>query len=229
MDFSWTRQAISEASESIARLLSDDTRALAVPSCPEWTLQDLAWHLGIVQHFWAVNVRERNVEALRETVDDEVASDVAAFATWCRRATAELLDALDEVGFDSPCWTWWGEPATAGAVARHQVQEAAVHAWDAANALAVATPLAIEAAEDGVPEFLHVHRSALDVPSGAGVTLFATDLERSWQIGDGSAATVAATASQLVLFLHGRLPLEALAVTGDAAVVHQTLSSVDLS
>ena len=229
MDTSWMRQVIGEASESVARLLSEDTRARPVPSCPGWSLQDLAWHLGTVQQFWALNVRERHVLGPRATVDDEVASDVRVFAAWCRRATAELLGAFDEVGESSPCWTWWGEPATAGAVARHQVQEAAVHAWDAANALGVATPLADAAAVDGVPEFLHVHRSEITVPPGAGVALEASDLGRTWHLGGEPTVIVSATASQLVLLLNGRVPLEELDVSGDARAARATLSSVDLS
>jgi uncharacterized protein (TIGR03083 family) len=229
MDYVWTRQAIADASESLVSHLSEESRTLVVPSCPEWTLQELAWHLGVVQHFWAVNVRERNVTGPLGTVDDEMASDLTTFASWCRAATAELLEALDHVGDSSPCWTWWGEPSTAGAVARHQVQEAAVHAWDAANALGVAKALAVSAAHDGVPEFLHVHRTGIVVPEGAGVTLYAVDADLSWHLGAEATATVAGDASQLVLFLNGRVPLEELEVTGDTDVVRATFSAVDLS
>ncbi len=56
-----------EAVDSIAedsRLLSDvvasadlDTR---VPSCPEWSVRDLAHHIGVVQWYWGANVRAAN-------------------------------------------------------------------------------------------------------------------------------------------------------------------------
>ncbi|MDE3082875.1 MAG: maleylpyruvate isomerase family mycothiol-dependent enzyme [Acidobacteriota bacterium] len=227
---SWARRAaIIDASESVAALISDESRGVVVPSCPEWTFEELAWHLGEVQRFWAVNLRARDASAPVATQDEDIASDSATFAAWCRESTAQLIGAIDELAEDSPCWTWWGEPASAGAVARHQVQEALVHAWDAANALGVATALPHEAALDGVPEFLHVHRSDIVVPGAKAITFHASDADASWTLGAGETTTVSASASDLVLYLHGRRPLEGLSITGDAAVVHATLAGVDLS
>ena len=227
---SWARRrAIIDASDSVAALIADDTRQVVVPSCPEWTLEELAWHLGVVQRFWAVNVLARDTAAPVETIDDDIARESAAFAAWCRDSTAQLIDALDSLEEDAPCWTWWGEPQSAGAVARHQVQEAIVHAWDAANALGVAAPLPRDAALDGVPEFLHVHRSSLVVPADRALTFHASDADASWTIGSGEVTTISANASDLVLYLHRRRPLEGLNVAGDPEVVHATLAGVDLS
>ena len=227
---SWARRAtISDASESVAALISDESRAVVVPSCPEWTFEELAWHLGVVQRFWAANLLARDATAPLETHDDDIASDTTTFAAWCRDSTAQLIGAIDALAEDSPCWTWWGEPASAGAVARHQVQEAVVHAWDAAHALGVVMELPREAALDGVPEFLHVHRSDIVVPSAKAITFHASDADASWTIGAGETTTISASASDLVLYLHGRRPLEGLSITGDAAVVHTTFAGVDLS
>ena len=227
---SWARRvAIIDASESVASLITDESRGIVVPSCPEWTLEDLAWHLGVVQRFWAVNLLARETAAPVETIDDDVASESAAFAAWCRDSTAQLIGALDSLEEDSPCWTWWGEPNSAGAVARHQVQEAVVHAWDAANAVGVAPALPRDAALDGVPEFLHVHRADLVVPSAKSITFHASDADASWTLGAGETTTISASASDLVLYLNGRCSLEALSVVGDPAVVHTTLAGVDLS
>lgn len=227
---SWARRAaIIDASESVAALITDDSRGVVVPSCPEWTFEELAWHLGVVQRFWAVNLLARSTAAPVETHDDDIASESATFAAWCRDSTAQLIDALDALAEDSPCWTWWGEPASAGAVARHQVQEAVVHAWDAANALGVATALPLDAALDGVAEFLYVHRSDLVVPSAKAITFHASNADASWTLGAGETTTISASASDLVLYLHGRRPLTEMTVTGDAAVVHATLAGVDLT
>ncbi len=77
-------------------------------------------------------------------------------AGWLRQASASLCDALEAAGPTAPCWTWWGEPATAGAVARHQVQEIAVHTWDAEAVAASPDPLRRDVADDGVAEFLEI-------------------------------------------------------------------------
>ena len=176
-----------------------------------------------------MNLLARQSAAPVATDDDDIASESATFAAWCRDSTAQLIDALGSLEEDSPCWTWWGEPSNAGAVARHQVQEAVVHAWDAANAMGVTSALPRDAALDGVPEFLHVHRADLVVPSAKAITLHASDADASWTLGAGETTTISASASDLVLYLNGRCSLDGLSVSGDPAVVHATLAGVDLS
>ena len=73
---------------------------------------------------------------------------------WLRECTASLCDAVEEAGLDSPCWTWWGAPATSGAVARHQAQEVAVHCWDAEAVMTSPEPWRRDVAHDGVAEFI---------------------------------------------------------------------------
>ncbi len=84
---------------------------------------------------------------------------------WSERSTRVLLDALRAAGPDAGCWTWWagsGNPATSGSVARHQVQEAAVHARDAEEAAGAALPVPPAVAVDAVDEFLHVGFGSMD-------------------------------------------------------------------
>jgi hypothetical protein len=151
-----------------------------------------------------------------------------------------MLDALREAGPDRGCWTWWGasqSPRTCGAVARHQLQEIAVHTYDAQLTLGTPQPLPDEVAHDGVEDFLSTcvattsawpHRpTALDFHATEG---------RSWRLtldgagarfvrlpadatdeGPGTAgASVRGTASELVLFIHDRIPAHAVRVDGDA-------------
>ena len=78
---------------------------------------------------------------------------------WSAESTRMLLAALGQVGPDADCWTWWplsDAPQTAGAVARHQVQEAGVHAYDAQEAIGKIEPIPAAVAVDGVGEFLQV-------------------------------------------------------------------------
>ena len=221
-----------------SRRLSDLVAALdleaRVPSTPEWSVRDLAHHIGEVQWYWGENVRaqnpdERSGSELTAFPED---SDLLAWLGWC---TYSLTGALREVGPDAPCWAWWPEPHTAGAVGRHQAQEASVHRWDAEGVAGSAAPLHAGLAEDGVPEFIEIMVGA-DLASLPGaVTLTATDTGASWRVagtpaGGGSGTRTSelrASASDLVLMLYRRLPVPDDAVEGDPILVAALLSLAD--
>lgn len=131
-----------------------------VPSCPGWTLADLAQHIGAGRRSWAATVVLGEAATGRVQPDPDEATgpgDRAALDAWLAASTQQLLDALREAGPDRPCWTWWAtsqSPQTSGAVTRHQLQEVAVHTWDAGLAVGDQEPLPGEVALDGVEEFL---------------------------------------------------------------------------
>jgi uncharacterized protein (TIGR03083 family) len=152
-------------------------------------------------------------------------------AGWLRASTDSLLAALAGTADGSPCWTWWGTPATAGAVARHQAQEAAVHRWDAESARGAPAPLDREVATDGVAEFLEVMLGPAESSVPGTVTLSATDSGGQWEVGRAgdARASVAGTASDLVLLLYRRLPVTAVEVEveGDAGLVTTLLAAAN--
>jgi uncharacterized protein (TIGR03083 family) len=217
--------AIERDSERVAAVVAGADRTAAVPGCPEWTLAGLVRHLGLVQRFWAQVVRQGEVEPGSDQDLPQPGDDLVG---WYRDSAAELVAALRAEPFDRRCWTWWGEPATVGAVARHQVQEAAVHRWDAQSAVGAAEPIEAELAHDGVDEFLTVMvGKAADNLSGA-VDLVATDTGGSWRVGpDAVGATLQATASDLVLLLYRRIPASAVAVAGDPVLVDEFVAAAD--
>src|SRR6185437_9591511 len=115
---------------------------------------------------------------------------------WC---TYTLLVALREAGPDAPCWTWWPGPHTAGAVGRHQAQEAAVHRWDAEGVASPGSgqPLAPALATDGVPEFIDIMVGEdLSALPGA-VTLTAIDTGASWRVAGQADVARSGRASEL--------------------------------
>ena len=130
-----------------------------VPGCPEWTQRDLIVHLGRVQRWWSVIVVAGPAEGappFERRGDMDPHGDLL---DWSAESTRMLLAALGQVGPDAACWTWWPRsdaPQTAGAVARHQVQEAGVHAYDAQEAIGKIEPIPAAVAVDGVGEFLQV-------------------------------------------------------------------------
>jgi uncharacterized protein (TIGR03083 family) len=213
---------IERESEVFASVLDTGALDRRVPGCPDWALRDLALHLARVQRFWAGVVRAgADVEPTRPEL---FAGEDADLAPWMRASTRDLVDALRHTAPETPAWTWWRDNRTAGAIARHQVQEAAVHRWDAQSALGPADPLAPPVADDGVDEFVGIARQLRDP---APITLITTDSDRVIAVSDEtSTVSVAATASDLVLFLYGRIPADALRVEGDRAALDAFLISI---
>jgi len=214
---------IAHESDAFVAAISVDALDRTVPSCPEWQLRDLVAHLGRVQRFWALVVRAGGDE--RPDAEPPVAPDAPdALVEWMVASTRELLDVLAESPPDAPAWTWWKESRNAGAIARHQAQEAAVHRWDAQTARGNPQPLARELADDGVDEFVWIARQ-LRPP--ARITFACTDSGREISVASvPSVVTVSATASNLVLLLYGRVGLEAVAVEGDRAEIERFLAPI---
>jgi uncharacterized protein (TIGR03083 family) len=229
-------EAIAAESRRLADAAARSDLDVRVPSCPKWTVRDLAHHIGEVQWYWGQNVRAGNPDArsggdLTAFPED---SDLFAWLGWC---TYTLLDALREAGPDAPSWAWWPEPRTSLAVGRHQAQEVAVHRWDAEGVVGPGASSVLDTglAEDGVPEFMEIMVGADLVALPGVVTLTATDTGASWTVaGNGADRTgrtseLHATASDLVLMLYRRLPVPDTAVQGDPMLMAALLSLADTS
>ncbi|WP_329392650.1 maleylpyruvate isomerase family mycothiol-dependent enzyme [Streptomyces lydicus] len=214
-----------------------------VPSCPDWSLRDLVEHLTQVHRFWAAAVVAGPSEKPPTVApaDDRLSADPLAGSA---AATQELIVALRTAGPAAGCWTWWSDsdgPMTSGAVARHQVREAAVHAFDAQLATGNPLPIPAVVALDGIAEFIGVgHGTAGPWPhKSVRIGLHAAEGE-SWLVDltaagshviDGqheTAADLHGSVSNLLLTLHGRLPLDSLRSEGDRATLENFLRWPDL-
>jgi len=224
--------AIAAESRRLSGVVASADLDARVPTTPKWSLRDLAHHVGTVQWYWSENVRARNAAeraggSLTPLPPD---SDLLAWLGWC---TYSLLSELRAAGPDSPSWAWWDPPTprTAGAVARHQAQEAAVHRWDAEGSVGSSAPLPSELAADGVPEFIEVMVGPDVVALRGAVNLHAVDTGDTWRVGpdetSGGTAELNATASDLVLMLYRRLPVPDADVDGDPMLVASLLSLAD--
>ncbi len=165
--------------------------AARVPTCPEWDADDLLWHLGGVQRFWAEIVagRIQDPSALPRPDRPEGRDGLAAFF---RTASAELCRALAEADPAERVWTWAPEQSV-GFVRRRQAQEALVHRVDAEPVAGARTGLDPVLAADGVDEVLHVMYGAVPEwgllhpePAGDTVRITASDVGRSWLVGLGT-------------------------------------------
>ena len=124
-----------------------------------------------------------------------------------------------------------GRAGHGGGGGRHQVQEIAVHSWDAEAVLASPSPLRDDVAHDGVGEFLEIVLGASADALPGVVTLRATDTGGSWRVTGGGPgrrqAEVSGTASDLVLMLYRRLPVSDCIVEGDPLLVASLLALAD--
>ncbi|MFF3332959.1 maleylpyruvate isomerase family mycothiol-dependent enzyme [Streptomyces sp. NPDC002888] len=230
-----------------ATVASAPSLDVQVPTCPEWTLFDLVQHLGEGRRSWAATIAAGPAAASKSTSEGAPAAprEREALLAWSAASTQELLDALREAGPDRGCWTWWGtsqSPQTCGAVARHQLQEVAMHTYDAQVTLGIRQPLPDEVALDGVDEFLSTCCATTDAwpHEPAAVDYHATE-GPSWRLRlsadgartarlstpgtmpataagedpDAADASARGTAGELVLALYGRIPVDSLKLDGD--------------
>lgn len=129
--------------------------AAPVPSCPDWSAQDLLRHLAEVQSFWAHVVRSRP-EDPDESLDPLLPPSYDALLAAARDAAADLDDALAAADPADPAWSW-SDDRTVGFTLRRQAHEALVHRLDAELAAAVPhAPVDPSLAADGVDEVLAV-------------------------------------------------------------------------
>ncbi|MGW4527444.1 maleylpyruvate isomerase family mycothiol-dependent enzyme [Amycolatopsis sp. NPDC004378] len=215
-----------------------------VPTCPDWTLRELAQHIGDGRRRQAVIVAAGPGAEPPAKTDPKGAPtaprDRGALDVWLAESTELMLDAVRAAGPDRGCWTWWDRsqsPQTSAAVARHQLQEIAVHTYDAQLTQGAALPLPTDVAADGVDEFLRTV-SATTVPwpyTPATIDVHATE-GGSWRLtlnasgvrcddlADGTEpgdTAMRGSASELVLCFYERFPLDGLEITGDIEPVKQ--------
>jgi uncharacterized protein (TIGR03083 family) len=177
-----------------------------VEHCGDWTLYDLADHLGGGNLWAAAAVTERrgDVEA------GPAPRDPAALAAWLSETGAVLLAALD-ADPDTPAWTI-APPPTAGFWQRRRCLETLIHRWDAEHAVGAGGFIDPALADDGVAEVVDTMlprqiRLGRTGPPPHAVLLDAADTRSSWLLGGPGdpVATIRGPAAGLLLLLWGRL------------------------
>ncbi|MFD6416199.1 maleylpyruvate isomerase family mycothiol-dependent enzyme [Streptomyces sp. NPDC060194] len=194
--------------------LLDGDLAAPVEHCGDWTLADLAVHMG-AGNLWVVTaVREGHGRGYDE---DAAPRDPAGLADWYARSADALVEALS-ADPATDAWTFH-PPHTVGFWRRRRAQETLVHRWDAERALGSTTPMDPALAADGVAEVfdtmaLRMIAKGAAVPPAQAVRVTATDTGDSWVFGPGEpVAQLDGTAKDLLLMLWQRAPADTAAVT----------------
>jgi uncharacterized protein (TIGR03083 family) len=240
LDHEWFCERAEKEIAAFAAAVADAPGVAAdVPSCPGWTVADLARHTGGI-HRWVLGIIETGANARMPFPDLDTPWDsLGGWAQWVDSGATPLLTALRSAGPLSPVWSW-GPGRTSGWWARRVLHETTMHRVDAELTSGVSEP-AIDpvVAADGIDEFLFNLPSArrpyphlASLPTGSSLHLHATDTRGEWVIrftdsgiawerGHQKATTaVRGPLTSLLLFTCGRRTAAdpRLAVSGDDAI-----------
>lgn len=228
-----------------AELLDDADLALRVPACPEWTVADLAFHVG-----WVLD-RFRRIAGDRLTERDQVrelgvidrpATD-AELPAWFRDRVAEMDPVLAGLDPHEPVWNFTRAPHDGAWVRRRMHHELVVHRHDLEEALGATTPIDDEVAADGVAELMSVLSTAggrWDGQRRATIQVTEDTMGRTWRlrlepgerpvfddISEGAADVILHGAgAPLLLTLWRRRPLDAVTTTGDDVLADDVLAAI---
>ncbi|MFF0398562.1 maleylpyruvate isomerase family mycothiol-dependent enzyme [Streptomyces sp. NPDC005248] len=179
-------EEILRQTDGLRAVISGADLGAKVPTCPEWTLRDLAVHVGGAHRWVNEIVRTRATE---EVPDERVpqftpdGDDPAVLDAWLTDGAAKTVASLREAGAGRPVWAWaWDR--SAGFWARRMAHETVVHRADAAVTVNADYEVAPELAADTIDEWLEIvafaqsegDREAVELRgAGRSLHLHATD------------------------------------------------------
>lgn len=178
-------------SQRFRDVLADAADATRVPTCPDWDVDDLLWHLAGVQWFWGEIVEQRltrheEVSAMNGRRAPRPA-DRAGLLDFYDRASERLHRNLVETPPETEVWMW-ADDHSAAYIARRQAHEALIHRLDAELTTERRSPMDPSLCSDGVDEALLIMRgvepedglvlTAISDP----VVIACTDVPGSWTV-----------------------------------------------
>jgi uncharacterized protein (TIGR03083 family) len=240
---SWLAAMHADGAALHATLGEDGVLARPVPTCPGWTLGDLARHLGGFYHrirmYAGVAGADEKWPPLN-VPEAAPAADDPLVGTWFGEQLHAVQAHLESLDPDLPTWNWAPRPRLASFWIRRAAHETAVHRWDAQLSTRLPEPIESKLAADTVAEvldtFLPAGRRRTE-PAHGVVHLTAIDLDASWQVrlrgeavslldsdtqvdeSEQSRAEAAGSASDLALALWGRIPFDLLKISGDTQLL----------
>ncbi|HUZ26435.1 MAG TPA: maleylpyruvate isomerase family mycothiol-dependent enzyme [Streptosporangiaceae bacterium] len=242
---------IEAGAAAIAALVDDGDLARPIPTCPDWTLRELAIHVGRAHRWAAAITGTRSAEFIpfKSVPDGRFPDDPAQRAPWLTAGAQRAIAAISGAG-DDLVWAF-GELVPARFWGRRMCHETLVHSADAQLAAGRRPDIDPRVAADAIDEWLTVTSGPLygrpdpraaALPPGRVLHVHATDegLDGAgeWLIShgpDGVAvqpghgkgdAALTGPAAALLLVLVRRAPADDGAVTlfGDGTLLTRWLA-----
>ncbi|HEV3353338.1 MAG TPA: maleylpyruvate isomerase family mycothiol-dependent enzyme [Acidimicrobiales bacterium] len=228
MDYATHIEAVERETSAFTRALMRAEADAQVPTCPDWTVRDLAKHVGGVLGFWS-HVLADGTGRPKPQFDDEPGP---AAGLWVVQVAGLLINELKAANADTEVYTWNPNDHSAGFVARRMAHETAVHRFDAQTA--IGKPQAIDSAlaADGIEEIFVMVDAWPKSGRGDGQTLHlhsaegnewlvamnpdGLDVRREHAKGD---LALRGAVSDLELLLYDRPPIGEVERLGDESVL----------
>jgi uncharacterized protein (TIGR03083 family) len=206
----------------------------SVPSCPGWTLRDLAAHVGGAAALWGPVLEAPPGAPPGEILRPEVPEALDELLAWCAVELQSMVELFRATDPDAPTWTGAKDTGNAAFWMRRAALETAVHLWDAAAAVGQDHDISADLALDGFDELAELF-PALQEWSGhvpdATLTVAPEDCDRRWvyrggsDIGQPIALTGGAAEIYLQLWGRRRPPAVAAPAVGEWLELIETMAA----
>ncbi len=146
--------AVTAQSGLFVEALTGADLAAQVPSCPDWTLHELAQHVGRVHRMvTGIVTRRATTPPDFDTLEVAAPEEGDGLCAWFREGAGELVAAISSADPHTPVWSW-ADDQSVGFWARRMAHETAVHRADAELALGREFALEPDLAADAISELL---------------------------------------------------------------------------
>ncbi len=152
MEYAEHIEAIEREAAAFARAIMKGDPDTQVPTCPDWTLLDLAKHHGRGMGFWT-HVLCEGTGRPKPPIEDEPGP---APTLWFTQIASGLVAEFRATPPDTEVWTWSPHDHSARFAARRMAHETAVHRYDAQTAAGNPAPIDAALAADGIEEIFEM-------------------------------------------------------------------------
>jgi uncharacterized protein (TIGR03083 family) len=225
--------AIESDGRALLAIAADADHALPIPTCPSWTIRDLLEHVSGANR-WVSHCVASGLAAQDRILPPGPAGR-DDLLRWTRESFDEMLDVLSATPPEELVWTPIRGPLGSAWWRRKAALEVAIHLTDAERALgrtsgSIDPPLALAGIDEYAEEFLPLMLLGVaEPPPVTAVLLSPRDSDESRTLslipaGDRRSpgqptVELKASASELLLWMWNRAPRDALAISGDDAVL----------